>query len=169
MNAAIDHAAALGDIHDFIECCEAHGWFYSEGWISLQTAVDNLQHLAERWGLVDEIGQDQIQSEIASALDARQQPDPRDLPSDYAVHIVRQWEMADPRDRWRHTGEPPPEPKIEPSAPKPYRPPQATVDAFWFVVRLDDPEYLARWLAQHPADAPHLHEIWERRCSTEAA
>jgi hypothetical protein len=45
--------------------------------------------------------------------------------------------------------------------PRPYRTPQATADAFWYVVRLDDPEYLTRWLAQHPLDAPYLLNIWE--------
>ena len=26
-------------------------------------------------------------------------------PLGYAEQLVRQWEIADPRDRWRHTGE----------------------------------------------------------------
>jgi hypothetical protein len=52
--------------------------------------------------------------------------------------------------------------------PVPYRTPQSTIDAFWYVVRLDDPDYLARWLALHSADAPHLHEIWGRICTTVA-
>jgi hypothetical protein len=29
-------------------------------------------------------------------------------PLSYAEQLVRQWELADPRDRWRHTGEPTP-------------------------------------------------------------
>jgi hypothetical protein len=28
--------------------------------------------------------------------------------SDYADDLVKQWELGDPRDRWRHTGEKPP-------------------------------------------------------------
>lgn len=28
--------------------------------------------------------------------------------SDYAEELLRQWELNDPRDRWRHTGEPRP-------------------------------------------------------------
>lgn len=28
--------------------------------------------------------------------------------SSYAENLVRQWELDDPRDRWRHTGETPP-------------------------------------------------------------
>jgi hypothetical protein len=81
-----------------------------------------------------------------------------------------QWELGDPRDSWRHTGERPPlasvrnsDIAVKPNAPRSYRTPQATVAAFWYVAALDDPDYLARWLAQHPADAPHLHEIWGRK------
>jgi hypothetical protein len=79
-----------------------------------------------------------------------------------AADLIAQWERADPRDAWRHTGEHPPRAIIEPrSAPDPYRPAQSTVDAFWYVVRLDDPDYLANWLAQHPLDAPALIKLWE--------
>jgi len=72
---------------------------------------------------------------------------------------VEQLERADPRDRWRHTGEPPP--TIEPahSAPRPYRTPQSTIDAFFYVVRLDDPARLAAWLDDHPQDAPFLPKL----------
>src|SRR4030081_3485577 len=49
--------------------------------------------------------------------------------------IVRDWEMDEPRDRWRHTGEPRPAPHPPPAPPRePYAPPQATLDAFRFVV-----------------------------------
>jgi hypothetical protein len=50
-----------------------------------------------------------------------------------------------------------------------YQTPQSTIDAFWYVVRLDDTDYLGRWLADHPLDAPHLHEIWRAKCLTAAA
>lgn len=74
--------------------------------------------------------------------------------------IVRDWEMADPRDRWRHTGERPPSTRRE-SLP----PTQAIIDKFWQVQRLQSPDYLAEWLAEHPADAPALYEIWKAsRC-----
>jgi hypothetical protein len=49
--------------------------------------------------------------------------------------------------------------------PPPYRPPASTVDAFWYVVRQHDADYLARWLARHPADRPHLFKLWKaKRC-----
>lgn len=168
MNApiAIPRPVALGDVHDFIECCDQHVWFCNEGWISLHTAVDNLQALAERWGLVDEIGQDEVQRLMANAFAPAASID---LPADYAAQIVRLWELADPRDSWKHTGEPPPAPVDGERKQALYTPARSTIDAFWFVVRQGDPDHLMSWLAQHPADAPHLHEIWGRKCSIAAA
>jgi hypothetical protein len=94
-----------------------------------------------------------------------------------AADIVQRWELADPRDAWRHTGEPPPPAVVRNSdigakpkrAARPYRTPQSTIDDFWHAVRIGDSEYLAKWLAQHPLDAPHLHKIWGQKCSTAAA
>jgi hypothetical protein len=85
--------------------------------------------------------------------------------------IVKCWEVADPRDAWRHTGEKPPPTSVRNSdiGTKPtttarsYRTPQATIDAFWFVIRLDDPEYLKRWFARHPLDVPALVKLYERK------
>jgi hypothetical protein len=82
---------------------------------------------------------------------------------------VRQWELADPRDRWRHTGEAPPSEIVRNSAigipmsiaARPYRTPQSTIDAFWFVARQDDPDRLKSWLLRHPSDAPALCKLWE--------
>jgi hypothetical protein len=79
-----------------------------------------------------------------------------------AADLIAQWEIADPRDRWRHTGEHPPSAVETPrAAPQPYRTPQSTIDAFWYVVRLDDPDYLTRWLERHPLDASALCKLWE--------
>jgi hypothetical protein len=72
------------------------------------------------------------------------------------------WELADPRDVWKHTGEPPPQASDIPTTAKPsYSAPQSTIDAFLFVAGLGDADYLARWLDQHPLDAPVLHRLWE--------
>jgi hypothetical protein len=81
-----------------------------------------------------------------------------------ACDLVEQWERADPRDRWRHTGEQPPH-TIEPAptAAKPYRTPQATIDAFWYVVRLADPARLSAWLDDHPKDEFFLLNLLERK------
>ncbi len=176
MNAPVRIAdnVAAGDLADFTECCETHAWFWDEGWISLQTAVDNLQYLAQRWSLVDEHGQDAIQDCIALPFAQLRAGTPHDQcmpepePDSGAADIVRRLEMADPRDRWRHTGDSPPPSEVRngpmPAAtPKPCHTPQATVDAFLYVLRLGDADYLSRWLAQHPGDAPYLLKIWERK------
>ena len=44
-----------------------------------------------------------------------------------------------------------------------YRPPQATIDAFWFVVVLDDLDRLAAWLDDHPRDKPTLLKLLESK------
>jgi hypothetical protein len=93
-----------------------------------------------------------------------------DLPSDYAAQVVRQWELADLRDRWRHTAELPPAAVETSPAPKPgHRTPQTVVDAFCCVVHGGDANRLARWLTDHPRDASHLRTIWEAKCSIAAA
>jgi hypothetical protein len=76
--------------------------------------------------------------------------------------IVTRWELADPRDRWKHTGEPPPKASDRSTArPEPYRTPQSTIDAFWYVVGLRDPERFKAWLRDHPEDAPFLLKLLE--------
>jgi len=74
-----------------------------------------------------------------------------------AAELIERWERDDPHDNWKHTGEQPAPPAL------PYRTPQSTIDAFWYVVCLDNPDYLTRWLAQHPLDAPALIKLWEGR------
>jgi hypothetical protein len=84
--------------------------------------------------------------------------------------LVTQWELADPRDRWKHTGEPPPDIGIPMTiAKQPYRTPQSTVDAFFYMLKTKDAAGIAAWLAAHPRDERHLQKIWERKCSTAAA
>ncbi|MGY3358834.1 hypothetical protein ACVWZK_005497 [Bradyrhizobium sp. GM0.4] len=76
--------------------------------------------------------------------------------------MVRDFELADPRDRWRHTGEPRPVPSAAPHPRAlPHKPAASTIQAFWYVARRGDPDLLARWLADHPADAPELFNIWK--------
>jgi hypothetical protein len=91
--------------------------------------------------------------------------------------ILKLWELADPRDAWRQTGELPPSSDVRngvfdvarPRLARPYRTPKATIDAFFDVVNLDNPDYLKSWLAQHPRDAAALYNLWRARCSTAAA
>jgi hypothetical protein len=47
--------------------------------------------------------------------------------------------------------------------PPPYRPAQSTIDAFWYVVGLNDSDRLKAWLLNHPKDAPHLHKLWKAK------
>ena len=91
--------------------------------------------------------------------------------SPYAANLVVQWEMQDPRDAWRHTGETPPPVAFRnadctgtPEAVRHYRTPQATVEAFFYVARTKDAEGIAEWLASHPRDAQHLHKLWKQKC-----
>ena len=80
-----------------------------------------------------------------------------------AADLVAQWELADPRDAWRHTGEKRPRPEVGIPTSQPYRTPQATIDAFWYVVRLNDPQRLAAWLDYHPHDAAFLLKLLEAK------
>jgi hypothetical protein len=80
--------------------------------------------------------------------------------------VVKLWELADCRDRWRHTGEKPPSDavrnSIEEWPPKrPYRTADSTVAAFWLVVGLNDPKRLKSWMRDHPHDAPTLLKLLE--------
>jgi hypothetical protein len=71
----------------------------------------------------------------------------------YVAEMVARWEAMDcPADAC-----PPPK------KPEPYRTPQSTIDAFLYVLSLDDPEYLARWIAEHPVDAPELFKLWKAK------
>ncbi len=55
-------------------------------------------------------------------------------------------------------------PKPQPVKPRPYRTPQSTVDAFWYVVRNESPARLKCWLAEHPDDSGYLERLWEAKC-----
>lgn len=73
------------------------------------------------------------------------------------AEIVRSMEMNDPRDRWRHTGELPPNVvELRPSPRSKPRVPQSTTDAFNYVLGLGDPERLSAWLRDHSDVAADL-------------
>jgi hypothetical protein len=154
--------------------------------IEMPDAVDPLQEYAESTGLVTELGQDAVQAIIAApfarlralaaareaeetACDAAKEQAAWEFENEYAARLVRQWELADPRDRWRHTGELPPAPTSPVPVQSEYRPPRSVIDAFWLVARGGNADALAVWLADHPLDAQHLHNLWEAKCSTAAA
>jgi hypothetical protein len=84
--------------------------------------------------------------------------------------IVKCWELADPRDAWRHTGEAPPPANVRNSdigarpspESRPYRTPQSTVEAFNYLCREGDTARLAEWMKRHPADTPLLLKTLNR-------
>jgi hypothetical protein len=84
--------------------------------------------------------------------------------SHYADSVFISWEMADPRDRWKWTGEasPPLVPDDKPAA-KPYRTPQSTIDAFLYWIVRQDAKTQARWLAERPKDASYLQTLLEAK------
>lgn len=146
---------------------------YEHQFEHLADAVDPLQEFAEASGLVAAIGQGEVQRLIAKPFERFRaivateveaelvgtEVEP-DLPSDYAAQLLMRWELDDPRDRWKWTGELPPPPEKAPeSRPRPV--PQATIDAFYIVMSEDNPERLAAWLRNHPDDAPALLEMLE--------
>jgi len=47
--------------------------------------------------------------------------------------------------------------------PRPYRTAQSTIDAFFYLVRLDEPAHLKAWLADRPQDAPTLFKLLESK------
>jgi hypothetical protein len=49
-----------------------------------------------------------------------------------------------------------------------YRVPQSTVDTFFGWVVREDAETQARWLAEHPKDAPYLRKLWRAKCKPES-
>ncbi|MCA1414470.1 hypothetical protein I6F30_25440 [Bradyrhizobium sp. NBAIM20] len=149
------------------ELADSKAYRYAHHQIELPDAADELQHFADRTGLAAD--QDLVQRVIAvpfawvRALNDNERPgaiEPEQVaPFDDARQLVRAWELEDPRDRWKHTGELPPAPAEKPKTPNVYKPDDSTIDAFFYLVRLGDPERLRAWLDDHRRDAPHLLEL----------
>jgi hypothetical protein len=175
--AALTHAVDVLQIR-----AEARAYLeYEYQFEHLADAVDPLQEYAESSGLVAAIGQDAVQGIIAAPfarfraivaaeIEAEEvatiERDLIDQPPDYAAQIARQWEMSDPRDAWRHTGEAPPKAIPVPAAIRQqYRTPQPTIDAFRCVVALEDLQRLKAWLSDRPKDAPFLLALLESSIS----
>lgn len=146
----------MSSAEEFAESCARQRWFVDDGSVSLQVAADILQLFAESAGYVDELGQDEVQRIMAEAFMPAE-----DLPSDYVAQLVMQWELDDPRDRWKWTGELPPVQQAAEIAMPTYRTPQSTIDAFHFVMNTGDRERLAAWLRNHPDDLPLLFKLVE--------
>lgn len=52
--------------------------------------------------------------------------------------------------------------------PRPYRTPQSTIDAFWYLVQLNDQARLKAWLQDRPQDRQTLRNLYEERQNVEA-
>jgi hypothetical protein len=151
----------------FAGLCDNRAQLYIEGVLDLHEAVDECHGYAVLGGIVDHLGQDETQHIMAVAFAATDL-----LPDIEQVHfqigdLVRRWEIADSRDRWRHTGEAPPHVVEHRSRPPPYETSPSTISAFWHVVR-NERDKLEAWLARHdPRDAQHLLKLWKaKRCSS---
>ena len=116
--------------------CEARALLFISGQLSLHDAVDELQAYAEQSGLIDRLGQDEVQRIMAIAFAAV------DLPPEPAV-------SAEPIEA------PTPAPPTRGSC----RTAASTIMAFRYVMSLNDLKRLKAWLADHPADAPALFKL----------
>jgi hypothetical protein len=197
MNAIAQPATAIKvDLLEvFRELCETKAFLWSHYQIELPDAVDQLQDWAVEHGLVAAIGQNSVQATMAGPFALvraeleEDEPTNAELAVEYDAaerwkHLADvvspmplQWDLADPRDRWRHTGEPPPPENVRNgdisgrpvNTRQAYHPPKATRQAFWHVVRNADRKALNNWLARHPADAPFLLKIWKEKNARQAA
>lgn len=137
-------------IAEFAQAAAVLRWFTDMQWLDKRIAIDCLQLLAESAGVADD---DEVQRRIANAFAPTEM-----LEFDCDALLVLQWKLADPRDRWRRPGELSENRKTSPAK---YRPPQATIDAFKFMVSTGNAEELAAWLRRHPDDAPALVGLLE--------
>jgi hypothetical protein len=144
----------------FRERCWARAMLVREGLATLQDSVDALQNAADAYGLVpNDEAQDQTQQIMAEAFAiVHAGEDEKYLLQRQAAdlaRIIERWEADDAK---------------RPAAPLikklPYRTPQTTIDAFWYVVRLNDQPHLLRWLSEHPKDAAYLEKLLEDKCRT---
>jgi hypothetical protein len=88
-------------------------------------------------------------------------PDDMTLPElERRAELRRQEEVAAIFARLEAMDDPSKRPR-RPLAPRAesYRTPQSTIDAFRYVVRLGDADYLGDWLDRHPLDASYLVKL----------
>jgi hypothetical protein len=141
----------------FRERCWARAMLVREGFATLQDSVDELQNAAVAYGLVpDDRAQDHIQQIMAEAFSiVHAGEDEKYLLQREAANVERMIERWGADDAKR--------PPCHPIRRPPYRTPQATIDAFWHVVREGSADDVRRWLDRHPLDATHLRKLWEAR------
>jgi hypothetical protein len=84
------------------------------------------------------------------------------------AELIRQIEVAEIFARLEAMDDPSKRRLQPPAAAPPYRTPQSMVDAFFYVARLNDADYLKRWLKRHPRDAETLCKLWEGKNAVKA-
>jgi hypothetical protein len=147
----------------FEERCEARALLWANYYIELHDAVDELQHWAEKTGLVAAIGQDAVQAILSQpfALVRAELDEIEPTLAELAVEF-------DAADSWQRLGDAAAncvERMAHSAKVKPKCPADSTIAAFLYVARNESTDYLAKWLAQRPLDAPHLLKIWADPCT----
>jgi hypothetical protein len=91
-------------------------------------------------------------------------PDELTLPElERRAELRRQEDIAAQLARWEAQDALAPCEPLPPREPEPYRPAASTVDAFWYVVQLGNPDRLKTWMRDHPKDAPTLLKLLENK------
>jgi hypothetical protein len=136
---------------DIVAVFEARCWararLFAEGELELHDAVDKLQEDAVRDGLVAAVGQDCVQTMMGDAFGAVRARQPITAPHIlWHNHYVTAWDAAEELesdfallsseiDRWA-----------------------TTVETLRYLIPLDDPSRLRRWLLAHPRSEIHALE-----------
>jgi hypothetical protein len=118
--------------------------------LEIVDVVDPLQDFAESTGLVAGIGQDRVQAIISGGAEPAEELPPS---SPMSHHIVARDGVASASELQRMID------RCGEERRRRNGPPQATIDAFHYVVNLDDQERLDSWLADHAQDASALIEM----------
>jgi hypothetical protein len=156
-SAAIDHQTA-NPIEVLRARAEAKVLLIANGYLDLQTAIDELWLASERDGLIRMFGADAVQRVLAESF-ARWHVWAEIDELEWLAELRQQQELAGILERISAPIDEPRRDHPRRAEPPPYRPAQSTIDAFWFVVGLRDPERLKAWLADHPQDAPFLLQL----------
>jgi hypothetical protein len=127
VTAHVEPQVGIDLVNVFKARCWARARLFEEGELDLHDAVDVLQESAVDTGLVAAIGQDAVQAIMAKAFGAVE------APLEIEPYQPRQVEI---------------EPEAEPIA---ARLAASTIDAFKYLIRLNDPVRLREWLARRPA------------------
>jgi hypothetical protein len=165
--------------------CDNRADLYADGVLTLHEAVDELQAFAVLSGLVEAIGQPAVQEMMAYADERadcfHDQANPQksnraiaeEIGADEKTVRKARADQSAPEEAERIGRDDKSYPATQTlkqpltrgkdATREPYAPPRSTVDAFLYVVALDDIDRLKAWLADHPDDAPTLLKLLESK------